>query len=201
MKDLQSLKRFVPAATAFLLVAVGSLMVLPKGDGAANASDRRPTVVVTSELTAGATRDEVARSVEVRMLEVDARASGALAAIDEIPEGILVSNHVAGQQLLQTSFAANVVEGIGKGYVAVSVRLDAQRWVGPVMATGKVVDVYDIAEASAEPIARKAVVLSAPSTEEFDPRSEAIISLGIPQSALARVLVAANENRVWLVGA
>ncbi len=166
MKNPQALKRFVPAALAFVLVAFGTLMVLPKNDEAANADERQPTLVVTREV-----------------------------------EGVLISDHVAGEQLLASSFAANVVEGLGVGFVAVSVRLDAQRWVGPLVTTGDVVDIYDIGADVALPIAKDAVVLEAPSPNELGPRDEAVISLGVPRSSLSAVLVAANDNRIWLVGA
>lgn len=201
MKNIQSAKRFIPAIAAFVLVAVGTLIALPNDDTASSAEQRQPTLVLSVDVESGTPATDVAAHTEVKMIEVAARASGALSSLDEVPEGVLVATHVAGQQLLASSFAGNVVEGLGKGFVAVSVRLDAQRWVGPVMATGKIVDIYDIVEASADPIVRGAVVLSAPAPEEFDPRAEAIVSLGVPESTLSRVLVAANENRVWLVGA
>lgn len=199
MTSLQSLKRFAPALLAFVLVAFGTLMVLPKDDDVANADQRRPTLVLTDDAEAGTPVADL--MLEVRMLEVDARATGALSAIDELPEGVLIADHVAGQQLLSTSFAANVVEGLGKGFVAVSVRLDAQRWVGPLVTTGDVVDVYDIGVDAATPIARDAVVLEAPAPTDLGPRDESVISLGVPESSLSDVLVAASANRIWLVGA
>ncbi|MEY3680763.1 MAG: hypothetical protein RL547_1376 [Actinomycetota bacterium] len=199
MTSLQSLKRFAPALLAFVLVAFGTLMVLPKDDDVANADQRQPTLVLTDDAEAGTPIADLV--TEVRMLEVDARATGALTSIEGLPEGVLVTDHVAGQQLLATSFAANVVEGLGKGFVAVSVRLDAQRWVGPLVTTGDVVDVYDIGVDAATPIAREAVVLEAPAPTDLGPRDESVISLGVPESSLSEVLVAASANRIWLVGA
>ena len=201
MRNIQSLKRFAPATLAFVLVAFGTLLVLPKNDEAANADERQPTLVLVRGVEAGTSASELATDVEVKMLEPDARATGALSSLDEIPDGVLISNHVPGEQLLASSFAANVVEGLGVGFVAVSVRLDAQRWVGPLVTTGDVVDVYDIGDEVALPIARDAVVLEAPTPTDLGPRDEAVISLGVPQSSLSAVLVAANDNRIWLVGA
>lgn len=201
MTNLQSLRRFTPAALAFVLVALGSLMVLPKNDDVANADQRQPVLVLTGDVEAGTSTADLVALVDVKMLEADARATGALSSIDDLPEGVLTSDHVTGQQLLATSFAANVVEGLGDGFVAVSVRLDAQRWVGPLVTTGDVVDVYDIGVDAATPIARKAVVLEAPTPTDLGPRDEAVISLGVPETSLSAVLVAASENRIWLVGA
>lgn len=201
MKDVQSLKRFAPAALAFVLVAFGTLMALPKNDEAANADQRRPTLVLSTDAESGTPVDDLVPNVEVKMLEIDARAAGALSSLDDLPDGVLVADHVAGQQLLSSSFATNVVEGLGEGFVAVSVRLDAQRWVGPLVTTGDVVDVFDIGVDAATPIAREAVVLEAPSPTDLGPRDEAVISLGVPETSLSAVLVAASENRIWLVGA
>ena len=198
MRDMRGVKRFAPTALAFVLVGIGTLMVFPD-DESAEAGQRFPTLVVTSELESGTPVSELASVTEVRLLAADARATGALSSIDDLPEGVLTSDHVAGQQLLASSFAADVVEGLGEGFVAVSVRLDAQRWVGPLVTTGDVVDVYDIGVDAATPIARKAVVLEAPTPNDLDPRDEAVISLGVPESALSSVLVAASQERLWLV--
>lgn len=196
----QSLKRFVPAALAFVLVAFGTLMVLPKNDDVVMADEREPVLVLTGDAEAGTPSADLVSAVEVKMFEAGARATGALTSLEDLPDGVLISDHVAGQQLLISSFAANVVDGLGEGYVAVSVRLDAQRWVGPLVTTGDVVDVYDIDEDGATVIARRAVVLESPSPTDLGPRDEAVISLGVSEGSLAAVLVAASENRVWLVG-
>ena len=201
MKNLQSMKRFAPAVAAFVLVAFGTLMVLPKNDEAANADERQPTLVLVREVEAGTAVSDLVTAVDIKMLEAEARATGARSSLDDLPEGVLVADHVAGEQLLESSFAKNVVEGLGVGFVAVSVRLDAQRWVGPLVTTGEVVDVYDIGDDVASPIARDAVVLEAPSPTDLGPRDEAVISLGVPRTSLSAVLVAASEGRIWLVGA
>ena len=87
MKNPQALKRFVPAALAFVLVAFGTLMVLPKNDEAANADERQPTLVVTREVEAGTPASNLVTSVEVKMLEADARATGVLSSGRRSPEG------------------------------------------------------------------------------------------------------------------
>lgn len=199
MKDLRAMKRFAPTALAFVLVGFGTLMVLPD-DEPTDDSRRLPTVVVTSDVESGTAAADLKPITEVRLLEADARATSALSSLDDLPEGVLTADHVAGQQLLASSFATNVIEGLGDGFVAVSVRLDAQRWVGPLVSTGDIVDVYDIGIDEATPIARQSVVLEAPSPIDLDPRDEAVISLGVPESALSSVLVAASQDRLWLVG-
>lgn len=200
MIDPRSLRRFVPAITAFVLVAVGTMLVLPSNDDRANADQRLATLVAKSSIEAGVESDQLGSMVEVRMIPIEARAAGALASVEEIPEGVLIADFVSGQQLLASSIAENIVKGLGDGFVAVSVRLDLQRWAGPVLTTGNIVDVYDIFESAATLIAPKAVVLDAPTVESLGSRDESIVTLGVPESALAQVLVAANENRIWLVG-
>ncbi|MEN9805492.1 MAG: hypothetical protein RIS41_2339, partial [Actinomycetota bacterium] len=98
---------------AFVLVALGTLMILPKNDDVANADQRQPTLVLVADVESGTATADLTAQVEVKMLEVDARATGALASLDDLPDGVLVADHVAGQQLLASSFAANVVEGLG----------------------------------------------------------------------------------------
>lgn len=200
VRDLRTLRRFVPPALAFLLVGFGTLLVLPDDDEIAEARQRFPTLVVTSDIESGTSATELRSNTEVRFLEADARALGALSSLDEVPEGVLRFDHVVGQQLLRSSFATNVVVGLGEGFVAVSVRLDTERWVGPLVTTGEVVDLYDIGLDTASPIARRAVVLDAPSPLDSGPRDVAVISLAVPEPALSAVLIAASQGRIWLVG-
>ena len=200
MIDPRTLKRYVPAASAFVLVVVGTLLVLPNSDEPANAEQQQATLVAKLAIDAGVESGDLGSLVEVRMIPANARAAGALSSVEEIPEGVLLADLVIGQQLLKSSIAENVVKGLGDGFVAVSVRLDSQRWTGPIITTGNVVDVFDIVEDSATPIALSAVILDAPSVDSLGSRDESIVTLGVPESALAQVLVAANENRIWLVG-
>lgn len=200
MIDPRTLRRYVPGVSAFVLVAVGTLLVLPNSDEPANADQRQATLVAKSAIEAGAESGDLGALLEVRMIPSDARAAGALSSVDEIPEGVLLADMVVGQQLLASSIAENVVKGLGDGFVAVSVRLDPQRWTGPMITTGNVVDVFDIVEGVATLIASNAVILDAPMVDSLGSRDESIVTLGVPETALAQVLVAANENRIWLVG-
>jgi hypothetical protein len=108
---------------------------------------------------------------------------------------------VVGQQLLVTSFADDAVAAVGAGRVSVSVRVDSQRWVGPFNTTGTVVDVYAIDENGATKISSGAVILGSPSTEDLTPKQDSIVSLAVREETLQAVLVAASENRLWMVGA
>jgi hypothetical protein len=134
------------------------------------------------------------------MMDSQSRASGSLSSFEEIPEGVLVSDHVQGQQLLISSIAANAVDGLGAGFVAISVAMDSQRWLGPLLSTGTTVDVYEIVGEISTRIAENAVILNEPSTEDSSSNDQKIVSLAVPGTSLNQVLVAANENRLWLVG-
>jgi hypothetical protein len=56
--------------------------------------------------------------------------------------------------------------------VAISVRLDSQRWVGPVLLTGRTVNVYDIDPEGPRLISPEAVVVEAESPNNVDPKQE-----------------------------
>lgn len=196
-----TLRRHWVTVTAFFLVLLGTLAVVPRGDESAVATERLPTLVVTAALESGSSTDLVRSAVEVRDLDPEARATGALSSIEEIPEGVLVSSHVVGEQLLASSFATDEVAALGAGFVSVSIRLDAQRWVGPFLTTGDTVDVFDVSDTGSVKIASKAVIIEAPSATEVGPRDESIVSMGVPSSALPAVLSAASAGRIWLVGA
>lgn len=196
-----SLRRHRVTIAAFFLVLIGTLAVVPRGDESATATEKFPTLVVTSAIAKGSSSALVRASVEVRDLDVAARATGALSSLDEIPDGVLVSAHVAGEQLLVSSFASDEVSALGPGFVSVSIRLDAQRWVGPLLTTGDTVDVFDVTDTGSTKIATKAVIIDAPSAAEVGPRDESIVSMGVPASALPAVLSAATSGRIWLVGA
>jgi hypothetical protein len=159
-----------------------------------------PTVVFTQIAPAGTNSSDLVSQLEIRMMDTQSRASGSLSSIEEIPSGVLVSDHVEGQQLLISSIAANAVDGLGVGFVAVSVAMDAQRWIGPLLATGTIVDVYEVIGETSTRIAENAVILNEPTVDESSSNDQTIISLAVPGSSLNQVLVAANENRLWLVG-
>jgi hypothetical protein len=134
------------------------------------------------------------------MIEASARAEGAIGSLDELPDGVLAYGHVAGQQILLTSFAQSSVRSLGKGYVAISVKLDPQRWVGALLEAGRIVDVYDTDDVSPRRVAVRAVILESPNPAELMPTEDTLVSIGIPEESLPDVLKAVANNRVWLVG-
>jgi hypothetical protein len=194
------IKKFGPAAAVFSLVSVGALLALPDRDSADPGQDLVPVVVVKETLASGTDTSALAGLVQVRKVPRSARADGALDSVADIPKGVLAYDHVGGQQLLVTSFADDPVDAVGEGRVAVSVRVDPQRWVGPFTTTGAVVDVYAIDENGATMISRGAVILGSPRADELMPKEDSIVSLAVRQETLQAVLVAANENRLWMVG-
>ncbi len=201
MTTKSKIKRFGPSVAVFSLVSVGALMALPDNDGADANKDLVPVVVATKTMASGTPSESVATGVEVRKVPRSARAEGAIDAIGDVPRGVLAYDHVAGQQLLVTSFADDPVDAVGEGRVAVSVLVDPQRWVGPFSTTGAVVDVYAIDENGATKISSGAVILKSPSSEDLAPKEDSIVSLAVREETLQAVLVAASENRLWMVGA
>lgn len=193
-------RKWGPAVFAFLLVAGGTLAALPSDTRRAEATDLVPALFVTGRLEAGAATSEVKDNVEVRNIPADLRPAGALTSESEIPSGVLAATHVAGQQLLQTSFAANRASALGEGYATISVKLDAQRWLGPVKVTGKFVSVYSILNGQSVLICSDAVVLDAPSTDDVKPADSSIISLGVRREFLADIAAAADGEHLWLTG-
>lgn len=194
------IRRLAVPVTAFALVTGGALLALPDDNSSSDAAQKAPTVVVVDNVESGTPTDEVRKHVEVRQVDVSARADGAFASLDEIPAGVLVADHVGGQQLLATSISKNVVTAVGEGFVSVSVRLDSQRWVGPVKATGSTVNVFAINAGVATLVSPDAVVLDSPDFSDLKPRDDAIVSLAVRNDTLAAVLVAAAEDKLWLTG-
>ena len=176
------------------------MLALPREDGATTSADLVPTVVATARLERGTTTSDLLRNAEVRLLPRDARADGAYEALSDVPAGVLTSPHVRGEQIIPESIAESQVAALGPGYVAVSVRLDTQRWRGPVEATGRIVDVFVVTNGESELISARAVVLHSPASAEMEPRDDAIITLGVQKSTLGRVIAAATEDRLWLAG-
>jgi hypothetical protein len=201
MKTKTMFKRFGPTVAVFSLVSVGALLALPDNDSADADKDLVPVLVAKDALPSGTPTGSLADVVEVRDVPRPARAEGALDSVGDIPEGVLAYDHVVGQQLLVTSFADDAVAAVGAGRVSVSVRVDSQRWVGPFNTTGTVVDVYAIDENGATKISSGAVILGSPSTEDLTPKQDSIVSLAVREETLQAVLVAASENRLWMVGA
>ena len=81
-----------------------------------------------------------------------------------------------------------------------SVRLDPQRWAGPLTTTGDTVTVHDVGDNATTVIAREVRIVSAPDPSELGPRSEQVITLAVPENTATDVITAAADNRLWLVG-
>lgn len=196
-------RRVGPALAAFVLVAVGVLLLAGGGQETATAESDplRPTLVAAGPIEAGVTVDSLGSRTEVRMLPVDARAQGAVESVAQLPAGVLSTAHVAGQQLLSTSVVDDVRGRLGKGLVAVSAKLDPAQWSGPVATTGSKVNVYAIGGANAELIAIGVVVLAAPDPGSLAPQQEAIVTLGVPDAQVSRVIGAVAGAGIWLVTA
>ena len=163
MRVISVVKRFWIPIAVFVLTTAGLTMLLPHSDDNADASIEIPTVVMASDMAAGTDADIVRTNVEIRMLPPEARAIGALQSILDIPEGLLNSHHVNGQQVLITSFDESKVRAFGDDYVSLSVRLDPQRWTGPYSTAGQRVNIYEVQENSkAVLISADAIIISAP---------------------------------------
>lgn len=193
-------KRWWPAIAAFALVSAGTFAALPSDSKPADASDEVTVLVATARLDSGTSSATVKDNVEIRRVPADTRATGALSSLAEIPTGVLASTHVVGQQLLLTSFASNRATALGDGYATVSVKLDAQRWTGPVKVTGNFVSVYSILDGQPRLICTDAVVLDAPSPNDVEATDTSIISLGVKREFLAEIVGAADEEHLWLTG-
>lgn len=187
---------------AGVLVTVGALALTSGAadSGSATGPVLIDTLVATRPIEAGTPTDELAGSVEVRELPADARADGALTNIDQLPDGTIVADLVSGQQVLASSIADDPIDAIGDDLVAVSVRLDPQRWTGPFTTTGAVVDIYETSDVDTRLIVSGAQIINAPDTAELDPRSEAVITLAVPIDSVTSVITAGATGQIWMVG-
>ena len=191
-------RKFLPAVVVFSLTFVGVLALAPRDKKTDDSLV--PVIVATRSLADGTRTSDVRKAAAVRMVPESARAAGALTRLQAMPDGVLAYDHVAGQQLLSTSFAGSHVRSLGIGFVAISLKLDPQRWVGAWLEAGRIVDIYDTADTGPRLVASRSVILSAPDPAELQPNDDAIVSLGVPKESLSDVLSAAADNRVWLVG-
>lgn len=198
MKNRSRVSRAVPAVAVFALVGVGVYAALPD-DGNARDSALVPVVVATRMLPEGTSTDDVRKAVAVRMVPGDARADGAVTSPAGIPDGVLAYEHVDGQQILATSVAEDHVSSLGADYVAVSISLDTQRWAGPILQSGRRVEVWDTVESGPRMVADDAVVLDAPAPGGIEPGADTVVSIGVRRESVAAVLLAAANKRVWLV--
>ena len=186
---------------AGILVMVGTYaLVGTSNDTGVVDEDLVPTVVVVEPISAGTDTAIIADLVEVRMLPRSVRPDGALSDLESLPAGVLVHDTVTGEQLLESSIALDEVDALGGGFTSISVRVDAQRWAGPFGSTGGAVDIYRSGE-TIELIVADAVIISAPSIEELDPRAESIVTLAVPDESITQVISAASQNQIWMVGA
>lgn len=197
------LRRVGPALAAFVLVALGVVVLAGGGRSPADATSEAlvPTVVASSAIEAGTRTDALSSRVEVRMVAVDARAQGAVTSVAELPVGVLSSSVVPGQQVLVSMVVDDGRALLGRGMVAVSAKLDPAQWSGPVATTGARVDVYAIGGVNAELIAKGVIVLSAPDPASVAPQQEAIVTLGVPEAQVPRVIGAVAGAGIWLVTA
>jgi hypothetical protein len=191
----------IPLA-AGLLVTIGAFALISSPANSDTTADLNliDTVVAVRPIEAGTSTDDLDGLVEIRQLPAQARANGALTNIDQLPAGTLVADHVAGQQVLTTSIADDPIDAIGDDLVAVSVRLDPQRWTGPFTTTGAVVDIYETSDIDTTLIVSEAQIIDAPDTAELDPRSEAVITLAVPVDGVTAVITAASTGQIWMVG-
>lgn len=197
------LRRIGPALAAFVLVALGVLVLAGGGRGTADAASDElvATVVAASPIEAGTATDALGPKVEIRMLPSEARAQGAVATTGELPAGVVSTALVPGQQVLSSSIVDDARSKLGNGMVAVSAKLDPAQWSGPVATTGNRVNVYAIGGSNAELIAVGVVVLSAPDPATIAPQQDAIVTLGVPVSQVPRVVGAVAGPGIWLVTA
>ena len=197
------LKRIGPVVAAFVLVALGVLVLAGGNEKSADASTDglRPTVVAISQIAKGTTLSAASAQVEVRMLPGDARAEGAVESVAELPAGVLGVDVVPGQQVLKSMVVDDVRQSLGNGRVAVSARLDPAQGTGPVAATGTRVNVYAIGGSNAELIATDVIVLSSPDPSTLTPQQEAVVTLGVIDSQVSRIIGAVSGAGVWLVTA
>lgn len=197
------LRRIGPALGAFVLVALGVLVLANGNKKSADASSDglRATVVATAPVASGTTVEQLGASVEVRMLPTNSRAQGAVESVTALPAGVVAVDLVPGQQVLTSNVVDDVRNSLGKGRVAVSARLDPAQWTGPVAATGTRVNVYAIGGANAELIATDVIVLASPDPSTLTPQQEAVITLGVTDAQVSRVIGAVSGAGVWLVTA
>jgi pilus assembly protein CpaB len=197
------LRRIGPAFAAFVLVALGVLVLANGNKKSADAANDglRATVVAVAPIASGTSSDQLGSLVEVRMLPTNARAQGAVESVAALPSGVVAIDLVPGQQVLASNLVDDVRNSLGKGRVAVSARLDPAQWTGPVSATGTRVNVYAIGGSNAELIATDVIVLASPDPSTLTPQQEAVITLGVTDAQVARVIGAVSGAGVWLVTA
>lgn len=192
--------KFLPALIAFGCALAGSLLLLPRNEETAGAEALVGVVVLSRDMTQGSPAEDVRAVAELRQLPREAVPEGSLDSLNDITGGVLSVDHVAGQQLTTHSFVRNRVAAVGTDFLVVSVRLSAQSWTGAVRIVGDVVDIYALDDTGADLISSAAVVLDSPPLEEVQPSAESVVTLAVRRATLPAVLVAARDERLWLVG-
>lgn len=198
-----TLKRIGPVFAAFVLVALGVIVLAGGNKESADATNDglRATVVAVAPIAEGVSTNDLKSRVEIRMLPSDARAQGAIESVDGLPDGVVSGELVPGQQVLTSSIIDDVRRSLGNGRVAISARLDPAQWSGPVASTGTRVDIYAIGGSNAELIATDVIVLAAPDPSTLTSQQEAVITLGVADVFISRVIGAVSGAGVWLVTA
>lgn len=203
MRSNHLIRRVLPPLAAFIVAASGAVMVFNSSSRAVvGAPELIPTLVATTELKIGTPVSSLAGLVEVRQLPPDARASGAVASLAELPSDAVVTIPVVvGQQVLTSVLGADPRSSVGAGLIAVSAKLDPQQWTGPVATSGNHVDVYAISSPTALLIARGVIVLDAPDPSTLSPQQDAVITLGVAPTDVAAVIGAIAGDGIWLATA
>jgi len=175
-------------------------MLLASSSPAAEEKEGHATLVAPQHIPAGTSTTDMDSYVETVVLPSHARALGSVASLGELPDGVVATELVPNQQILTTSIVADVVDALGDDLVAISVRLEAQRWSGPLRLTGNIVTVYTLDADTPEILASGVRVLDAPSAEAISPRSEQLITLAIRADIAGQLIAAATNDQLWLVG-
>ena len=187
-----------------VFVMVGTLSLLGNADSSTTEGTLVPTLVAARAIPASTPVAELGQFTEIRDLPESARATGALGSTADVPselaDGVVARELVPGQQVLSSSIAADPIAAVADDYVAVSVRLEPQRWVGPYQTTGATVAVYQIGETGSRAIVDEARIVLSPDPNGLDPKSEAVITLAVPGNRVADVVAAAATGKLWLVG-
>lgn len=200
MSAISRIGRYLPALLAFACVLGGSLVLLSRTDDSALASARVQVVVLRTALPAGASASEVRNVAELRELPTDAVVRGALTSLDSIGSGVLATAHAESQQLTTLSMAQSRAAAIGANFVVTSVRLSSQNWTGAVRIAGNTVDVYALTDTGVQLVSQRAVVLDAPSVDDVQAGADSVVTIAVRLDTLGAVLLAAQDERLWLVG-
>jgi hypothetical protein len=197
----RSIRRVGPPLLAFVVAAIGALLLVG-GTSTSQGSEAGDvaTLVAVVAVDAGTPVSELGSHTEVRQMPTDARAVGAVASVDELPDGVLAAALVPGQQVLTSSVGADPRQAVGGDLVAVSATLEPEQWVGPVGATGDRVDVYAVGGEQGTLIATGVLVLTAvDNPETLEPSQPVVVTLGVPRPEVSRVVGAIAGDGIWLV--